>query len=119
MKEENEMLRQRKDFINKGRMLGKKNVFTIITFLIPFIVIIALLITLFGSYIIITGDFWVSEESALKVIQVNNPEFIKVIRLNRSFLKESEILVEDKNGNRREFKIESNILQSVKVKEMS
>lgn len=67
--------------------------------------------------VIIKGNYWLTEKSALSAINVDNPEYVKIISLDRNVKAWSVVLAETKNGDRRSFSMNTNVCQDVNIVE--
>lgn len=61
------------------------------------------------------GNYWFSEEKALRIIQIDAPSIIKIITVNRNVWAYSEIKTEDFDGTRKTFLINTDVLQNASV----
>lgn len=77
------------------------------------IVIIAIPVLIVGVGISASmGNFWVTEDSALRAVQVSDPSMIEVVTLERHIWGYSKVIAQDGEGNRGEFDIDACILQN-------
>jgi len=56
------------------------------------------------------GNHWFFESAAIHAVQVNHPEYVRVVEVDRNIYDLSRLLVETKDGKRRTFCIDSDIL---------
>lgn len=56
------------------------------------------------------GNFWFTREGVLREIQVDDPDVVRVVRVNRNILRFSEIEVENKEGVRSVYRLDTNVL---------
>lgn len=75
------------------------------------LILLALLaITVFwviALYIGITGNFWFTDEGVLKSIQFDHPEVVKIIKTERNVTSYSKIYVENEDGSRSVYSLDS------------
>ena len=77
------------------------------------VVVVFIVVGVLGIYGgIIKGNFWVSEESALKAIKRIEPNMVEVVEMNRRVWRYSKVIARDKDGVEHEFGIDANILQN-------
>ncbi len=92
--------------------------FTLLELMIVYVILMSIIVVvdyyLIGG-ILIKGNYWVSEKTALKAIQIDNPDYIKIVKLNRNVKAYSVAIAEDKNGDRKSFALNTNILQNIDV----
>ncbi|MDA3840314.1 MAG: hypothetical protein PF572_04455 [Patescibacteria group bacterium] len=100
------------------KYLGNEKGFTLIE-LIKFIGYFAGFFVVFGLIGgFVMGNFWVGEESALKAVQhtnssqKTNPPITKVTNLDRNIWAKSKAYVEDSEGNRKIYYIDSCLMQN-------
>lgn len=94
-------------------MSVKKNRgFTLIEVVTVVVMVFALFILLFGAVItgIGKGNFWFSESSVLRELQVNHPEVTRVLKTERNVYSDSVITIENKDGSRSDYCLDSDIL---------
>jgi hypothetical protein len=62
-----------------------------------------------GVMTAITGNFWITEPGVLKAIQLQDPNVVKVLNVERHAFYYSMVLVERKDGRRVLYVVDSNI----------
>ena len=81
------------------------------------IVIVVGIIGYLGVFCLVCkGNFHVyTDTQALKAIQVDNPEYVKVINIERHAVAYTKVTAEDGSGTRADFLLDTNIFQNRKV----
>lgn len=89
--------------------------FTLVELLIVVVVFFGLVgIVVFGCYgSLCKGNFWVTENSALKAIKFIDPTVVKIEKLDRNVWAYSRAYVTDQDGVRKIFTLDANIMQNV------
>lgn len=86
--------------------------FTLVELLIVFVIIFILVgvigFGIFGA--LLKGNYWFSEDSALKAIHFENPNIVSVVKIQRNVFDYSVIYVEDSDGARYIYNLDTNIL---------
>lgn len=81
--------------------------------LIILITIVGFLVIGIGFYGgVCRGNFWVSEKSALKAVQIVSPTIVSIHSLERHIWGYSKVVAIDKDGSQKTFKIDANVLQN-------
>lgn len=78
-----------------------------------FIVIAIIGIIIFWGFIgctIVKGNFWLTEDGVLKDLQINYPEVSEILRVNRNIFSYSEIYVENEDGSRGTYELDTCVL---------
>jgi hypothetical protein len=76
----------------------------------------------FYGFIICTaysGNFYFTDEKALEAISVDHPEYIKVVLVKRNVYALSKVVVENEQGERKTFFLDTDILQNIEVQTMN
>ena len=84
------------------------------TFVIIFVVIIGL-----GWYVVgravFCGNQWFFDSAAIQAVQVDHPEYVKVVKAERNVYDLSRVLVETKDGERKTFCIDGDVFVNLDV----
>lgn len=80
------------------------------------VLVILLAIAFVGFYLVVyctifAGNFWIQESGALKEVQKNHPEAVSVVDLDRSIWSATKVEVENQDGTRSTYWIDTSILQ--------
>lgn len=91
--------------------------FTLIEVLIVVVIIFILVgvigVGFFGA--ICKGNYWFTEDSALTAIQFENPEAAKVVKVERNVFDYSTLVVEDAEGVRYTYDLDTSVLWNHEV----
>lgn len=86
--------------------------------LIELIIVIAVIVIIIGWFgaggIILKGNYWFTEESVLKELRIDYPNVSSILKTERNVYSYSKILVENKDGSRAIFLLDSNVLFNYK-----
>jgi len=92
---------------------GEKFVYSIVGWLV---------IYFFWCRLIFCGNFWsMNDENVLREVQINNPEYVRVVDIDRNWYNYSEAIVETEpdpvtgEAKRRTFTFNSNVIQEVSL----
>jgi prepilin-type N-terminal cleavage/methylation domain-containing protein len=73
--------------------------------------IVAILIVWFLGVIVIgEGNYWFQTESALRELQASHSTVSKVLTTQRNIFDKSVLLIENKNGSRKEYCLDTSIM---------
>jgi hypothetical protein len=76
-----------------------------------FVIIVAISgVWFIGVKMIFLGNFWFQTESALRELQATHPTVSKVLRTQRNIFDPSVLLIENKDGSRNTYCLETSIL---------
>jgi hypothetical protein len=81
--------------------------------LIVFMVGVILAIVIMWGLVISTvfkGNFWFSEDSVLRELRVDRTEAVRVLKTERNVYSDSVITVENKDGSRADYCLDSDVL---------
>lgn len=86
--------------------------FTLIelTVVIAFIAIIVIVGWVFAIKTVCQGNFWFDDESVFREIQIEHPDAARLLKSQRNIFDDSRILVENKDGTRREHCLDTSIM---------
>ena len=90
--------------------MKKSKGFTLIELMI---IISIFIIIIFGFGFIgvgIMGNYWYTQDNVLKEIRVDHPEIVEIIKDKRKIWSYSEIIVENKKGERQIFLLDTNCM---------
>lgn len=94
-------------------MKNRDRGYTLIELLIAFAIvgILGILIIWFiGVKVICQGNFWFDKESALQELQVSHPDVSKILMSERNVFDKSVLLVENKDGSKKEYCLDTSIM---------
>ena len=103
----------------RNRRNRSKSGFTLIELLIV-VVILVIVIGYLALYLglicgIAMGNYWVSDEGALKAVQVDNPEVTEVVKIQRNIWDYSVVTVKNEFGKNVEFLLDTDVLWNCDV----
>ena len=79
--------------------------------LIELLIVIAVVgIWFFGVKLVYQGNFWFQTESALRELQATHSSVAKVLTTQRNIFDKSVLLIENKDGSRKEYCLDTSIL---------
>ena len=78
------------------------------------VAIVGIVVTLLGYFVIgafvVKGNFWVSDDGALRCVQVVDPSAVRIVKLTRNISAPSVVIVEDNDGVRTTYALDSDVL---------
>ena len=102
-------------------MRSKKKGFTVLELLIVVVLLFIIVggVVIYGGIIcgVCKGNYWVSNNSALIAIQLDNPEIVRVLKIDRNIFARSEVIAEEENGDRRVFLIDADVFWNAEAEE--
>lgn len=79
--------------------------------LIELMIVIAILgVWFLVVRVIFQGNFWFQTESVLRELQASQSNVAKVLTTHRSIFKKSVLLIENKDGSRKEYCLDTSVL---------
>lgn len=93
-------------------MKNRNRGFTLIEVFIVFGIIFIIVVVgwVFAIKTVCQGNFWFQTDSALRELQVSHQDVSKVLTTQRNIFDKSVLLVENKNGSRKEYCLDTSIL---------
>ena len=98
-------------------MMKKANRGFTLTELMIVVTIIAIVVVigwLFVAKTVCQGNFWFDDVSVLRELQVDHPSTARLLKTQRNVLDDSVILVENNDGTKQEYCLDSSILFNYK-----
>lgn len=80
----------------------------VVVFVVAFLAIVVCYIGIGGA--VVMGNQWFTEDGVLKKIQLDHPEAVRIVDAERDVFQKSIIVVEQKDGGRGRYCLDSNIL---------
>lgn len=99
--------------------MKKNRGFTLVELLIVFLIGALLIVGIwgFGVMTICQGNFWFVEDSVLRELRVDHQNVTKVLKVERNVFSDSVILVENRDGSRSTYCLDTDILWNFKFSE--
>lgn len=90
-------------------MLKRNRGFTLIELLLVIVCVLIIGVWILGIKIICQGNFWFSEEGALREFKIDHPAVTEIIKTKRHVFDKSVITVKE-NGETRDYCLDSDVL---------
>lgn len=84
--------------------------YTLIELMIVIAIVAILVVWFVGVKVICQGNFWFQTESALRELQASHSTVSKVLTTQRNIFDKSVLLIENKDGSRKEYCLDTSIL---------
>lgn len=84
--------------------------FSLIELMIVIAIVAILGVWFLGVKVICQGNFWFQTESALRELQASHPTVSKVLTTQRNIFDKSVLLIENKDGSRKDYCLDTSIL---------